>query len=71
MFEIGTRVQLHPATDAWMQGDRYGVIVGLGHKREYVDTFTKTTSFERPYNVKLDKSGRTRRFHPSHIYDAV
>ena len=44
---IGTRVQLHPATDEWMQGDRYGEIVKAGRTL---------------YSVKLDKSGRTRRF---------
>lgn len=26
-FIEGQRVQLHPATDAWMQGDRYGNVV--------------------------------------------
>ncbi len=44
---IGRRVQLHPATDRWMMGDRYGVIVKVG--REYM-------------YVKLDKSGKTIRF---------
>jgi len=27
------RVQLHPGTDAWMQGDRYGVVVGVGRSK--------------------------------------
>lgn len=44
---IGKRVELHPATDRWMMGDRYGEIVKIG--REYV-------------YVKLDKSGRTVKF---------
>ncbi len=44
---IGKRVQLHPATDRWMMGDRYGEIVKVG--REYM-------------SVKLDKSGKTVRF---------
>ncbi len=44
---IGRRVQLHPATDRWMMGDRYGVIVEVG--REYMA-------------VKLDKSGKVVRF---------
>jgi hypothetical protein len=43
-IKTGTRVQLHPATDAWMQGDRYGTIVKVGRKL---------------ISVKMDKSGRT------------
>ena len=64
MLNKGQRVSLHPACDEWMQGDRYGEIVGYGHKRQYVDRFTKKVEEARPYLVKLDKSGRTRRFHP-------
>lgn len=45
----GARVQAHPATDAWMSGDRYGVIHRAGTK--YV-------------HVKMDRSGRIRRFTP-------
>lgn len=44
---IGRRVQLHPATDRWMMGDRYGEIIKVG--REYI-------------YVKLDKSGKTIKF---------
>jgi hypothetical protein len=51
-----------------MQGDRYGEIVGFGRKREYVDTFTNEHTFETPVRVKLDKSGRVKRFHSTHIY---
>lgn len=45
----GARVQAHPATGAWMTGDRYGVIVKTG--RKYV-------------HVKMNRSGRIRRFTP-------
>ena len=41
---IGRRVQLHPANDAWMQGDRFGEIVKIGGR--YI-------------HIKMDKSGRT------------
>lgn len=68
MLAKGTRVELHAATDAWMQGDRYGTIVGYGRKREYVDRFTGTHEWTRPYRVKLDKSGRVRRFHPDNVF---
>ena len=40
---VGTRVQLHPGTDRWMMGDRYGEIVK--------DTGAKVM-------VHLDKSGK-------------
>lgn len=28
-YSIGDRVELHPGTDLWMRGARYGVVVGL------------------------------------------
>ena len=42
-YLLGTRVELHPATDAWMMGDRYGTIV-------------KVNKFN--VSIKMDKSGR-------------
>lgn len=48
----GDRVQTHPATDTWMMGDRYGVITKVGTKLVY---------------VKMDRSGRTIRFHPRNL----
>lgn len=64
---IGKRVQLHPATDEWMMGDRYGEVVGLGQPVEYVGQSTRERSIARPIRVKLDKSGRVRRFHPNNV----
>jgi len=29
-FKVGDRVQLHPGTDQWMRGDRYGVVKSIG-----------------------------------------
>lgn len=49
---VGDRVELHPATDRWMRGDRFGEVVKLG--RRYV-------------HVKLDRSGDTRRFAPENV----
>ena len=49
---IGKRVELHPVTDDWMRGDRFGEIVSVGRKFYY---------------IKLDKSGRTRKTHPSNV----
>jgi len=64
---IGRRVVLHPGTDRWMRGDRYGEIKGLGNSREYVDTFTKEKYFTRPYLVLMDKSGQKIRVHPANL----
>ena len=47
-MEIGTRVELHPATDEFMKGDRYGTITRVFHGNT-IDL----------YKVKLDKSGKT------------
>ena len=66
-FAIGQRVETHPATDAWMQGDRFGEVVGYGRSREYVDTFTREHAMTRPVRVKMDRSGRVLRFHPSYL----
>jgi hypothetical protein len=53
---IDDRVELHPATDAWMFGDRYGVVVTIG--RKYV-------------HVKMDRSGRTLRLVPTNVLRIV
>lgn len=51
-FTVGTMVQLHPCTDQWMQGDRFGWIQrikdGLVH-------------------VKMDRSKRMLRCNPEHL----
>jgi hypothetical protein len=51
-FTVGDRVELHPATDRWIRGDRFGEVVKLG--RRYV-------------HVKLDRSGDTRQFAPENV----
>jgi hypothetical protein len=63
----GDRVELHPATDDWMRGDRYGEVVGFGRAREYKDTFTGKINRVVPVLVKLDKSGKKKRFHPENV----
>jgi hypothetical protein len=50
--QVGERVQLHPATDDWMRGDKFGTITRVG---------TQLVS------VKLDKSGRTKRYRPNNL----
>jgi len=51
-FATGMRVQLHPALDRWMMGDRYGEVVKI--TRTHV-------------HVALDRSGQTLRFLPMHL----
>ena len=54
-FRIGQRVQMHPATDLWMQGARYGNVVNIG--RKYVA-------------VRLDCIKRIVYVAPSNLLDA-
>ena len=51
MLPIGTRVQIHPAHDAWMRGDRFGTVerIGMRHKGA------------RTVFVRMDRSGRLLR----------
>lgn len=61
----GERVELHPVTKEWVQGDRYGEIVRLTH---YVaDRLDPRESAWTIVTVKLDRSGRTRRFHADNV----
>jgi hypothetical protein len=32
VVKLSDRVELHPATDRWMRGDRFGVVVAVGRK---------------------------------------
>lgn len=43
-YATGDRVELHPATDSWMMGLRFGTVVRVGRKY---------------YHVRLDRSGAT------------
>ena len=51
-FTFGDRVELHPGTDAWMSGDKYGVVEKIG--RQYV-------------HVRMQRSGRLRKLHPDFV----
>ena len=64
---IGKRVELHPATDHWMQGDRYGEIIALGRAHKYYDVLSDKFCESPRYLVKLDKSGKTVRFNACDI----
>lgn len=58
-FKVGQRIQLHPGTNLWMQGARYGEIVKVGRKVLHVRldvTFGKTVRVA-PRNV-LEKGAK-------------
>jgi len=46
-FLVGQRAQVHPATDAWMQGDRFGTVTKIG---------------ARLVQLRMERSGAVRRF---------
>ena len=54
-FVKGQRVELHPGTDRWMMGDRYGVVTA--------------PSIKGMVRVKLDKSGRSLLFRYQDVTD--
>jgi hypothetical protein len=57
MFKTGQRVQTHPATDAWMQGDRFGTVEHIFRNGRIA--------------VRLDRSGRIRAFMAENLTDAT
>lgn len=63
-FKIGQRVQLHPATDRWMMGDRYGCIVKLLRAND-------TREMVFAVVVEMDKSKRTLAFNPRDILPLI
>ena len=55
--DIGTRVQLHPATDWWARGARYGEVRG----------YTASGNVR----VVLDRTGQTAVLHPSNVCELI
>lgn len=51
-FRAGMRVELHPAHDAWMAGDRYATVERVGRSVVW---------------VRSDKSGKLRWLHPESL----
>jgi len=51
-FNAGDRVELHPATDRWMMGDRCGSVAKVGRN---------------VLTIKMDVSGKTIRCRPESI----
>jgi hypothetical protein len=55
------RVQIPAYTDAWMRGDRYGVVVKTARKPVHINGWANQFRMEEVHTVKLDKSGKTIR----------
>lgn len=53
-FQPGARVELHPATDLWMRGARFGDVVRVLPARNVV-------------RVRIDATGRVVSLHPSNL----
>ena len=53
-FRVGQNVELHPCTDRWMMGDRFGIVRSLDKEKGFV-------------KVKLNISGKTFNFLPRNI----
>lgn len=35
-YRVGDRIELHPATDLWMRGARYGIVAAIGRKYVHI-----------------------------------
>jgi hypothetical protein len=67
-YRIGKRCQLHPALDAWMQGDRYGTIIAVSKKCwSYLDPRDLRNGHR--FTVLLDKSGKRKRLREADILE--
>lgn len=54
-IRIGKRAQLHPATDRWMRGDKYGTIVAVSTRdRHYLDPRDPRNG--RTFTLLMDRS---------------
>ena len=55
-FSEGQRVQLHPATELWMRGARYGTVVGFGRRvvRVEVDALRRVVGINPDNLLPLD-----------------
>lgn len=61
MVEPGLRIQVHPATDLWMRGDRYGIVIRQVAMQDGNDPVA--------YIVHMDVSGLDRTIDINDIYE--
>jgi hypothetical protein len=55
-LRVGDRIEMHPASDAWMRGDRFGEVLKVGRKL---------------VTVKLDRSGYRLSYYPRSIFKVI
>jgi hypothetical protein len=51
-IQVGDRLMAHPATHTWLSGDRYGTVTSVGRSS---------------VTLRMDKTGRSLRFHPVNL----
>lgn len=54
---MSDRIEIHPATDRWMAGDRFGSVIG----------YRKDKAGKEIYRVKMDRSGKTISVHEDNV----
>jgi hypothetical protein len=57
-IRAGDRVELHPATDRWMRGDRYAEVISIYYSQKYRNIMVK---------VLFDCSGAKGSYLPEYI----
>lgn len=55
-FKVGDRVQISPACDRWMMGDKYGEVIRIGR---------------RLLRLKMDRSGHLVDMVPDRIHEIL
>jgi len=64
---IGKRLEIHPALDPWMQGDRYGECIKVSKKcYAYIDPNDPRNGHR--LTVRMDKSGRRLRLREIDVF---
>lgn len=53
--KVGQYVALHPATDLWMRGVRFGTVERLGRKWAYIRAFANDSRGRRAHRGELHK----------------
>ena len=64
---IGKRVQIPAWHDFWMMGDRFGEVVSESSRVHRSPAILEEYGYEKQYRVKLDKSGKVKRFFESDL----
>ena len=59
LARVGQVVEIHPGTDTWMRGDRFGEVVKLGRKWVHVRFYVSGRTLQvHPIRLRLDATKR-------------